>query len=158
MVTAAIASFTDQVLDECTEIAAYPEDAAKVREGLDKMAADSKGRSLRVDSCTEAFKDRVVLASCSVERSASRDTSTSNEWSLADGELVPDKLPGAKTFKLTSRRYLFESTFEDDRMMRECLEMKGKWEALRRDSDEFKRAELEALTRKANRLRKQYGR
>jgi hypothetical protein len=130
MVTAAIASFADDVLDECTEIAALAEDAAKVRQGLDKMVADSKGRSLRVDSCTEAFKDRVVLASCSVERSASRDTSRTNEWSLDNGELVPDSVPGAKAFKLTSRRYLFESTFEDDRTMRECLEMKGKWEAI----------------------------
>jgi hypothetical protein len=44
---------------------------------------------------------------------------------------------------------------------RNCLDgrgtLQGKWEAIRRDSEEFKRAEREALARKANKLAKKYG-
>jgi hypothetical protein len=155
IVTSGAATFKDDVLDNCTDlsIVAKPEKVGQVREDIEKTLRNIKKDSLRVDSCAEAFKDRVVLASCHVEVVAVGEDS--NEWTLdRKGEVVK---AGGETIQIGIYQYLFETTFESDRAMRECLEAKGKWEALRRDSDEFKRAERDAHTRKLNGLAKKYG-
>lgn len=158
IVTSGAATFKDDVLDNCTDlsIVAKPEKVGQVRDEIEKVLRSIKKDSLRVDSCAEAFKDRVVLASCEIEIAAGGDDA--NEWTLdPKGEVVKESGAGGEKIRIGMYQYLFETTFESDRAMRECLEAKGKWEALRRDSDDFKRAKHEALSRKADALSKKYG-
>jgi hypothetical protein len=80
-------------------------------------------------SCSEQFSDRRAFGVC-----AAMPMSKAKETADAD----------ASRRALTGRiaHYSFDDVFRSDWAMRECLENGGKWEALSRDSDEFRHAQL----------------
>ncbi len=87
-----------------------------------KTLKDSKDEAEIKEPCAQTFKDRLVLATCTIEKTGK-----------------------AGTMQTVIRRYLFETALADDKVMRQCLKAEGgKWEAIAHDSEEFRRAQLES--------------
>jgi len=57
----------------------------------------------------------------------------------------------------TERYYSFEKAFGTDKPLQDCLEEKGKWEALAQDSEQYAEAKRAAARRRAEKLSKKYG-
>lgn len=123
-------SFVKGKLSECTDISFTLHRAegsksdwesvagAKVKEGIAQFTKKVNPSSVESQSrCAEQFKDRLRLASCRV--------SYSGKTELGSTAIVAE-----------SSYYKYEDIYSSDEFMRECMEMKGKWEALPKDSPE----------------------
>jgi len=133
-----VAHFVKDNLDECVDFrlrTSKPDGASKLKEALSK----DKETTLLPATCSEAFQDRLVLATCTAEVSQPQRQTDAGP---GDG--------GADRGSLTavSRYYRFATVVDSDAFMKQCFEMKGTWEALRRDSEEFQRAQREWHARK----------
>jgi hypothetical protein len=91
---------------------------------LDKFAKDVK-RTAIPKPCAEQFADRLALATCTVRSSA------------------PAKTGEAFTVEVATRFYDFGDVGTSDAKMAECLETKGDWSAIPKDSHEWRKARLE---------------
>jgi hypothetical protein len=94
-----------------------------------KLLADEEGVAQIADKCSESFKGRLVLATCAMTVTAK----------------PADAGPNAPDVKMTliAHFYRFANVVDSDYHLRECLQAQGKWDALPRDSADFKRAERE---------------
>lgn len=109
-----IASFRDNRLDECVELAldltqVAPEESARLREGTDQFVkgfGSQKGvEMLKLQRpCVEQFADRTVLATCLLRR--------------------PDDHLG-----MTTRFYDIRTLEQSDAPMKGCLSMGGDWQS-----------------------------
>lgn len=144
-VVVSVAHFVKDNLDECMDASlrtSKPDVATKLlRESLHKDK--DKSTTLLPTTCADAFKDRLVLATCTAETSKRRDHADAGP---ADGGVE------AASLSLVSRYYRFETVVESDLFMKQCFEMQGRWNALRRDSEEFQRAQRDYHARKLERL------
>lgn len=131
-VTASVAHFEKDNLDECVDFKLRtnnPDDARKLKEALRK----NKETTLLPTTCADAFKDRLVLATCTAEVSQQRQADAGASDAGADRASIT----------LVSRYYRFATVVESDAFMKQCFESRGTWDALRRDSEEFQRAQRE---------------
>lgn len=80
--------------------------------------------------CSHQFSDREPFARCKLE---------SNQESHA-------------TLIMSEYFYSFSHVFESDETMKECLEMKGDWNAIARDSQRFREAALDHDLKNARKL------
>lgn len=117
VVSAALATFRSERLDECVDFAlelpadASEEEMAEVRGRLTGSAGDIDGAktiSLR-KSCSEQFQDRAPVATCIV---------SGNTAPFRDGTV---QAVAASTY------YQDETARKDDTFMRQCLEVGGDW-------------------------------
>ena len=105
-------------------------------------------------TCTATLKDRVVLATCSIEVALP----AAEPGKIAE---VVKKAPGSApllqlmatpmTLKVSARYYNFGTVGLSDKPMTDCLALKGSWNALDRDSREWARAKLDHDSRKLRR-------
>lgn len=70
--------------------------------------------------CTKAFSDRLVLATCTYSQESDAGAASA-----------------------TAHFYDFAAVGLNDKQMADCIQNQGKWDALSRDSSEWKRARLE---------------
>ena len=90
--------------------------ADDVWKGLSKQQGSRESTRLQ-RSCIDQFRDRKAFATCSM---------------VADNAVVRAKWS----------YYSFPNVFRNDGAMKECIKSKGTWEALSRESDEFREAQL----------------
>lgn len=130
---ASVAHFEKDQIFECLDIAVDippPPDA-----GADwTPSEDILGRTLKAmaknstkisKTCAEQFADRTVLASCTMKQNGKTDAGTSASATI------------------TAHFYNFEDVGNDDAQMKDCLKGGGDWQAISRDSVEWKKAKLE---------------
>lgn len=132
---ARMAVFFGGVLDECLDVTwttdAAPARADAAKQWADDMVAkmhssDENKKVVRVAKpCEEQFKDRTELASCRGVMPA-----------------PPKDVPAGVSVKISfvSRTYRFDAVAEGDQRMQECMEWGGDWQALDRNSAEFREA------------------
>lgn len=77
-------------------------------------------------TCGEQFEDRKPYGACYGMKPA---------WANGDG--------GASLIRVDLYHFSFEAVFKSDWAMRECLQIGGDWKALSRESERFKRADLD---------------
>lgn len=119
--------FEKNDLDECADFSVETTDPdLKGRVDFDLkgrvktlLAATDGGSVLLTASCSETFAGRVVLGTCSIMRAGDASAAVT----------------------ITARYYRFETVVDSDVWLKQCLESGGRWQALPRDSDEFRRAE-----------------
>jgi len=144
------ASFNRDQLDECVDINArmtvtgtgapadWREQAKKkfaaVTASLFKPKPGDKKTIELEKSCAEQFSDRKPFAACTAAPASQSDAIHSVE------------------LQIRNNWYMFETVFLSDGAMRECLSQGSKWEAVSRDSDEFRMAQLQDSTAKARKL------
>lgn len=117
--------FTGDRLAACFDVTLKPgaEPSPKKDESLKELAAP----------CAESFSSRLAFATCSV----------SNVSGLKAFE---------KAESIVFYFYKHESVFESDVELKQCLDMKGKWQAISKDSKEYQRWEAEERARRINKL------
>jgi hypothetical protein len=136
--SASVAHFVKDNLDECVDFTlrtTNPDGPRKLKEALGK----DKEMTALPTTCADAFKDRLVLATCTAEVAQLR--------SQADAG-PPDGGRDRGSLTLVSHYYRFATVVESDAFMKQCFESKGTWDALRRDSEEFQRAQRDWHARK----------
>lgn len=115
------------VLSECADFSfeiPASSDAGDPTEELRKTRA-TKGLLVLSKSCDQQFSDRHPLATCQVKKSK-----------------------GGTAIEVVSSRYRYEDVGLSDAAMKECLgEMQGDWQAVSRDSKEWRDAKLDHLRR-----------
>lgn len=136
--TVSVAHFAKDNLDECVDLTfrtSNPDGGKKLKETFGK----DKETTLLPATCADAFKDRLVLATCTAEVSQPRGKADAGP---TDG--------GADrgSISFVSRYYRFETVVNSDAFMKQCFESQGHWDALRRDSEEFQRAQRDSHARK----------
>lgn len=120
VLTASFAHFIKGNLYECVEmtLTGTSTEAGDPFAKAEKQMKDAK----RIDeSCSETFADRQVLATCT----------------------IASDVDGGGSAKLVSSFYDFADVGLNDKQMAECLEIKGRWKAIPRDSKEWHKAKLE---------------
>lgn len=143
-------AFEGDQLDECVDFnirmtatgtgvpADWREQAKKTFAALSASMSKTKpGEKKTIEiskSCAEQFSDRKPFATCTIPPKQENANQVFSEMHLR----------GA--------RYMFETVFLSDGAMKECLGAGGKWEAVSRDSDEFRMAQLQDSTAKARKL------
>lgn len=100
---------------------------------VQKMARNVEGSVVLAAPCAEQFADRKPFATCTISFRKIKNS--------VDSE-----------FTITDAHYLFSTVFRSDQMMKECLEAGGKWDAISRDSQEYRRARLEESSSRAKEL------
>jgi hypothetical protein len=129
--TGHMADMSGGVLHECADVSVLvtpPGDAGAdwkpKADPLEKFAKDTKRTSIP-KPCAEQFTDRTALASCSVSSTATAKT--------------------GEAYAVTVRTTFYDvaDVGNSDAKMAECLESKGEWKALPKDSPEFRKARLE---------------
>jgi hypothetical protein len=149
-ITAARAKFNGDQLDECVDLNARitaigTSVAADWRQKAEKgfatvmasMFKPKPGDKKTIElekSCADQFRDRKPFATCTAAADRRSDAIHSVE------------------VQIQSNRYMFETVFLSDGAMKECLSEGSKWEAVSRDSDEFRMAQLQDSTAKARKL------
>jgi hypothetical protein len=114
---ASFASFDQKsILLLCMDISAVTEKA------LDPVAEKKDGPIRIKKPCQDQFKDRLVLAMCTVQ-----------------GVAKPDAGVGGS---MVIYYYDFDTVDANDVEMKGCLTMSGDWQAISRDSDEYRRARV----------------
>lgn len=141
----AIASFKDDVLDECVDweieivpaadASVAPDASAAAFADLRKAVAKKGGTPIE-GNCDATFSDRDVLAAC---------TATKTEKGKNGGEV---------RMKLGAGYYDFGTVGFSDAYRRDCLQMGGKWFVQAPDSEVWRRAKLEHSRRKLEKLTK----
>lgn len=131
-----IASFRENVLDECVDITitVEPPDGATIDW---KPNLPAVGDALQKDKieikmpCSQQFADRQALAKCRISETK-------------DGKGV----------EFVAMYFNYETVGTRDDYMRDCLKGKGEWQAVSRDSQEFRRARLGAAIKDVEDLAK----
>jgi hypothetical protein len=129
--TFSVASLQHDVLDECIDLTVRLDVAVgNVPEWQSKDASDLRQRLARLGTelprpCAEEFASRPVLATC----------------------LATTKREGQE-LELLERYYNFTTVGMDDIYMQECLRLGGTWQALAKDSPEFRKAQQDATLRR----------
>ncbi len=144
--TQSVAKFVKDTLNECVDFTiqlAPPVDAGadwkppsseKLAEQVSNLFKNDKS-VLRISKpCAEQFSDRTALASCSATQN------------------VTSQRGDAVTVQILSRYYDFSNLDEDDLYMKQCLELHGDWQAVSRESNEYRRARLRANARKLGKI------
>jgi hypothetical protein len=135
--TASIASLdADGLLNECDEFTiTYSQGTANkdVQASLvESVVGGFLKKNIRASRltrpCSDEFRANTVLASC-VTRVSSELTKSDSDAELAIYEL-----------QMTSRYYNLEMLAGSDAYMKACTERKGDWQALDKNSDEYKAA------------------
>jgi hypothetical protein len=153
--SSACAVFEGDQLDECIDLNFRAEASGTVgsvdwRQRAEKTFATFKAKIfgqksgakkvIKLEkSCAEQFSDRKPFATC-----------TTPQIPYPGDAGAADNVTGA--LQLRSNRYMFETVFLSDGAMKECLGVGWKWEAVSRDSDEFRMAQLQDSTAKARKL------
>lgn len=109
---------------------------AQIEEVLKKLAKGDDSTTKLRQKCDVAFKDRLVLAKCTA----------SSSKTIGDG--------GVLDVAIVSHYYRFATVIDSDLFMKQCLQIGGTWDALSRESDDFKRAELQHRLKKVEDLPK----
>jgi hypothetical protein len=142
------AYFRKDALDECVEFTVDVTPSADagadwrvksekaVQEHFKKMHGKDKNLTEVQTSCAEAFADRTVLATCSAATDMSKG----------------DAGAGSVVMTVESSYYNFATVGEDDTFMKQCLEIKGKWKALSRDSHDWRVAQLKSMNARHHRM------
>lgn len=138
--TISVLTYEKGAADECIDLRLFTAsgDAGQKRvDGLKQMADNvvKKGGSVLKKSCREQLADRVPLASCTVRSLTEGD---------AGGEYA--RLEAVSTY------YSIVTLDASDEYMKNCIELKGDWSALPKDSHEFRRARAEQTLKKANEM------
>lgn len=127
MVSASLVKFDGDRLRQCVDVVAtFPRrdggvDRAKAQKKLIEAFGMNTKELLQVTGpCADQFQDRTVYGSCA-----------------ARGGDKPIEI------SFTENWYRFSDVFSDDAVMKQCLQMGGKWKAVSRDSPEYRRAKLE---------------
>lgn len=126
---ASVARIAKDALNECVDMStdlAADADAGKdpAAELVKDMAKKDKTLTLIPKACGEQFADRTALATCTMKQVGKNGTIT-----------------------VASHRYSFADVGLSDAAMKECLDMKGDWNAVPRDSAEFRKAKIEHARR-----------
>jgi hypothetical protein len=127
-----VATFVADELDECVEwtrVYTIPPELPDWVPPPLEVPTDSPGAEVVVihRPCDEQFAGRTNLATCGlVQRGA------------ADSEPRVQTLVG-----LVQQNYRYATALDDDRRMRECMELGGDWGAVAEDSPEYRHARLE---------------
>jgi hypothetical protein len=129
-VGATIVTFTKAtLLDECTEVAIElppTADAGAASDFLEKLVDNimkgmKQGASRIYKGCTEQFRTNPVLATCTVSTEVKGDS-------------------GAAEIMITERFYDLDTITTSDSYMKQCIEVKGDWQAVDHDSQEYREA------------------
>jgi len=142
--TGHVATFIDDVLDECTDVeiaSTVPPELPEWEPPEPPLPASSDNRTRIARPCGEQFSGRTVLATCSA--------------TLSDAEPDEDGVTSRAT--LNSRYYRFATALENDHFMRTCMTAGGNWWAVADDSTEYTRARLDFHTRELERASKSLG-
>lgn len=129
-----VATFIRGDLDECVTVLrtiTLPPGEAWRPAPIEFLPNASRETVVLAQPCDEAFAGRTIMATCT--RREARPPREGEPAALV-GEVLSE-----------SRMYRFETALETDARMHECLTSGGAWEGLREDSDEFRRARVEAL-------------
>jgi hypothetical protein len=105
-------------------------------------------------NCVATLKDRVVLATCSIEVAVPVPDAekVAKAAKAAPGSTAFPQLTSLPiTLSVSARYYNFGTVGLSDKPMTECLSMKGSWSAVGRDSREWARARLDHDSRKLRR-------
>jgi hypothetical protein len=143
---ASLAGFRNDALEECVDLsvdielapesdAGWPKEDPTKNYAAAMAKSPGKGRQITIleERCAAQFADRSALATCTI-RNGTSDAGISTET------------------QLLASYYGFASVGLDDNSMRDCFSAKGKWAAIPRDSDEWRRAKLEHSSNAARRL------
>ena len=131
--TVTIASFKNgDQLDECVDFTGTGASldwgsASKVDAGF------AKGKVVIAQTCNEAFADRTVLGTCFVSTAVAR-------------KVRKDDAGGVEM----NAQYFRTATL--DRAMKDCLEVRGEWHAIARNSDDYRREHIRQLVDQAQHL------
>ncbi len=125
------ASFTDAGdLDECVDLTITTSDARasidKANAMLDKLFGTMKNLTAMQRRCAEEFSDKTILATCSTN--------------MLGGEKLAKAFGEGVTLTSVERYYSFER-MADDGYHKNCIDVKGTWAALDKNSAEYKDAE-----------------
>jgi len=142
--TFSVASFDGDNLSECVELTMRLEPGADRKSIAEQLAKSLPKANALGSPCADTFKDRIVMATCEVAGEAieeKKKTAPSDAGVLPKGEILA----------LKSRFYRFEA-ISSDAMMRDCLQTRGKWTALAKDSAEYQAAERAAKRKRAEKM------
>ena len=155
--TVSVANFTkDTRLDECDdftvtvppEVDGGEETLMKALDGLSQniLKGKKKGLSKIGRPCSEQFRTAHVLATCVVHQDVKGDSGT------------------ALSLDVAARYYNLDTLTSNDRYMKDCIDMQGDWQAVEKDSDEYREAlhartrrQMEGLVDKAEKMQKDLG-
>jgi hypothetical protein len=134
----------DGTVDECSDISVIVTDppdsgtewlTAKGGPFFNAAQFVKKNKCTELQSvCTEQFADRKALASCVLEKNA-----------VSDAGFVGKN-------RLVSHYYNYGLLSKSDTYMKQCLEIKGIWKAVPRDSSEWLAAKIEHQQRSLRKL------
>ncbi len=157
-----MAVFTDGSLDECLDFSGDTKLLGLVMDAMEK--AGGKNAKRLPETCAAAFGDRVVMATCTAtmdlakaKAPGGKDLDLGCDPKSAKGCEVDLSAPKSMPVDVAEYHYLFDKVFEADGMLKSCLDMNGKWQALSRDSDAYKDAKRDAARKKLEKLSKQLG-
>jgi hypothetical protein len=146
--TVSVAYFTkDTRLDECDdftatlspEIDAGPEAISKFLDALAQPKKGMKGLSKIGKPCAEQFRTNRALATCTAHQVIKGDS----------GKGVDLDIRGSY--------YNLDTLTSDDTYMKNCFEMQGDWQAVDKDSDEYREAVRARARHEVEKLQKTLG-
>jgi hypothetical protein len=154
--TASVANFTkDTRLDECADFTiTLPPDVDASAEAIEKsvvalaksLTKGKIGMSLLSKLCTEQFGTNSVLATCTAHQ-----------------QIVGDSGKGVE-FVIFVHYYNLDTLTKSDTYMKNCLDMQGDWQAVDKDSDEYREAvrargrrEMEGIVKNAQKMQESLG-
>jgi hypothetical protein len=134
---ASLADLRGDALGECVDFSidvTLGLDAGEPKKDpIEAILKGQKGLTKIGKPCAESFPDRTAYATCTLTK---REDDGGTSVSIV----------------VVSHRFDFAAVADTDRNMKECLEMRGEWNAIRRDSPEWHAAKTEQARKRLERL------
>lgn len=131
-----IANFANDQLTHCADMELFAVPPDPLPERWPPAELELEEGQMRVQRpCAESFPDRTSLGTCTARIENSPETG------------------GHAVMSIVEYWYTADAVLDDDRLMRECLEMGGSWEAIDRDSAAAQQARLQQARRELEALR-----
>lgn len=131
IVTTSVASFTkDDLLDECDDFTftlapGVDAGAVDIENGFERFVRGKKGMSRLTRRCAAEFGTNAVLATCTVD----------TEKGTTEGDSGVGVTVGLK-----GRYYNLDTLTKSDVYRRNCIDIRGAWDPVNQDSDEYRTA------------------
>jgi hypothetical protein len=147
IVMASVASFTkDDLLDECDDFTftlapGVDAGAADIENGFERFVREKRGMSRLTRRCAEQFGTNAVLATCTMD---------------AENGVTGDSAVGV-TVGIKGRYYNLYTLTKSDVYRKNCIDIRGTWDTVDQDSDEYRTAVRARAGREAEKAQKTPG-
>lgn len=122
-----------ECVDFSIDVTLAPDAGEPKKDPIEALMKNMKGLTKIGKPCAEAFPDRTVFATCTLTK---REDDGGTSVSMV----------------IVSHRFDFAAVADTDRYMKECLDMRGEWNAIRRDSPDWHAAKAEQARKRLERL------